>query len=236
MQTVLEMFDEGERGLIKDSGGIEKLRSIYESKKKYVNTSEFNFHMKSLFTLIKSLNPQNINFLDDKSQKKIEKLEFNPTISKPNLIVTDEMARSYSIWYLPLIYVPTKNSAKELVPEFVVMKGERKSMYDIDKEFKRSLYTYEFLSDSLLKKMSRKMLKRMKEIQLVTHVKKEYMPKHLSHIKDSKHYLNTKNIFVISEKELPQRMKMNIPIGIPFEDKVDLNLEKLAEKTKNLLE
>ncbi len=237
MQTLLNMFDEEEKELLNTTNqDLEALKNIHETRKGKIDTEKFKFEMKTLFSSLKETQTRKIQVKKGKKQEKITDLEFNPTISKPDIIVTDKEARSYSIWYKPIIYVPSKNSAKKIQPDFIVIKGERESIYEVDKELKKSLYTYEFLSDSVLKEISSELLDKMHEIQLVIHVNKEYKYKDLKDIKDSKHYLEPKNLLLVSEKELPEEVKMNMPVGVTPKEKVGINLRKLQGKTAKLLE
>lgn len=237
MQTLLNMFDKDERFLLDTSNDeLEKLRKIRETRKGETDSKNFKFEIKTILSIIKGFENGKIELNKRKGERKLQELEFNPTITPPDIIITDEEAKSYSVWYQPIIYVPSKNSAKKIQPEFVFLRGERKSMYDIDKEFKRSLYTYEFLSDSLLKEISEKMIKKLQEPQLIVHTKREYIYKDLSGIMDSEHYLDPENLLAVSEKKLPEKMKMNLPLGVEFAEKVDLNTRRLREKVKALLE
>lgn len=237
MQTLLNMFNQEEKELLNASNeDLETLRKTHESRKGRINQEEFKFDLKTLFSILREPYIKETQVKERRPQDGFTDLEFNPTISKPDIITTDKEARAYSVWYKPIIYVPSKNSAKKIQPDFVVMKGERESMYEVDKELKKSLYTYEFLSDSVLKDISSEFLERMHDVQLVIHTNKEYKYKDLNDIKDSKHYLDPAKLLLVSEEELPQEVKMNLPIGVDFKEKVDINLRKLQEKVKELLE
>ncbi len=236
MQTLLDMFNESQNRLSKGEKGIQQLKNIYSSRKERKKSSEFSFHVKTLFTMVKALEAKNVDIQRSKESRRLERLEFNPTISKPNISITDNESRPFSAWYLPLIYVPSRNSAKKISPEYVVMGGERRSMYEETGKLKKSLYTYEFLSDSLLKENSKKLLEKMNEVELVMHVKKKFNSSDLPDIRDSEHYLKPKNLLVISEEELPEGLKMNLPPKTRFKDNVDLNLRKLENEIKNTLQ
>jgi len=235
MQTLLDMFNESENKFSQGQKGIKNLKSIYGRRKEQQKSSEFSFHMKTLLTTIKSLEANNVDVQKAKESKRLERLEFSPTISPPNVMITDKKARAYSVWYMPEIYVPSRNSAKKITPEYVVMEGERKSMYRGKEDLKRSLYTYEFLSDSLLKENSKELLDKMHDVKLVMQVKNEFDSKDLSRIKDSHHYLKPENLLVISEKKLPEDLKMNLPPKARCKDKVDINLRRLEEEIRNVL-
>lgn len=235
MQTLIDMFTEGDRTLVKDSKSFEPLKKVYDSRRSNPCNSEFRFHMKTLSAAIESLEPKNIKIQRGRKAKRIEKLEFNPTISTPNLIVTDKKANSYSVWYMPIIYLPAKNSVKRIIPEFLIMEGERKSIYKKDRKLEKSLYTYEFLYDSLLKDISEEMLEKMNKPDLVIHAKQKFKYKDLDDVKDSQHYLDG-DVLVVSEEKLPDEVKMNLPPGVSFSEKVDLNTRKLGDKVKRAFE
>lgn len=236
MQTLLNMFNEEEKELINTSNqDLETLKEIHETRKGKIDQEEFKFEMKTIFSSLRETKTREIQVREDKTREKTN-LEFNPTISRPDITVTDKEARSYSIWYQPIIYVPSKNSAKKIQPDFIVIKGERESIYKKYKELKKSLYTYEFLSDSVLKETSSELLKKMHSIQLAIHANKEYKYKDLTGIKNSKHYLEPENLLLVSEKELPEDVKMNLPVGVTPKEKVGINLRKLQGKTAELLE
>lgn len=236
MQTLLNMFEESEKFLLDtDNTELQKLKKIRETRKGRTNSKRFKFEIKTILSIMKGFKNGKIELNTGKEERKLKKLEFNPTITQPDIIITDEEAKSYSVWYHPIIYVPSKNSAKKIQPEFVFLKGEKKSMYDIDKKFKRSLYTYEFLSDSLLKKISEEMMERIHKPQLVIHARREYKYSDLTNVVDSKHYLDPNELLVVSEKEVPEKIKMNLPVGVDLSEKVDLNTRRLREKVKKLL-
>ncbi|GEM_PF-1859143 len=235
MQTLLDMFNESEKRLSQGQKGLQDLKSIYSSRKKQRKSSEFSFHMKTLFTAVRSLDAKSVDIERSKESQRLERLEFNPTISDPEIVITDKRAKAYSAWYMPNIYVPSRNSAKRITPEYLVMEGERRSIYEENEKLKRDLYTYEFLSDSLLKENSKKLLNKMNNVKLVMHVKNKFKPSDLSKIKDSAHYLKPENLLVVSEQELSKEIKMNLPPGTRFKDKIDLNLRKLENEIKETL-
>lgn len=236
MQTLLNMFEEEDREIINPKEKqMKDLKDIYDRRTKKKDYKEFRFHMKTIFSFIKSTSPESVKIQAGKREKKIDKLEFNPTVSPPDIIMSDKEVKPYSIWYKPMIFVPSEKSAKRLVPEFLIMKGERKSMYNIDNEFKKSLYTYEFLSGSSLKKASKELIDKMHKPHLIIHAQREYLYRDLYAVKDSNHYLNPEKLAVISEKELPPDVKMNVPLNVTIQEKVDLSTRKLQDRARALL-
>lgn len=231
MQTLLDMFKE-ESVVDTNVKNLHKLQEIYKSREGEVNYNTLKFQIETLFHLFKTLDAKNIKIRMGRESQKLDKLEFNPTISEPNITFTDKDKNAYSVWYKPVVYVPSKNSAKKISPDFIFLKGEHSSMYEIDKGLKKSLYAYEFLSDSVLKEISGKLLEKLKEVQLVLHSSEEYKYRDLSHIVDSKHYLDPNRVFLVSEKHLPNTVKMDMPLGVKYEENVGMNKRKLRKSIK----
>ncbi len=234
MQTLLDTFNERDTSVNLKAKNLYDLKDVYLSREGRINYDELKFHVETLINVLEGVGATNVNVKVAKESRKLDKLEFNPTVSHPNITFTDSDKNAYSAWYKPVVYVPSRSSAKRINPDFIFLKGEHESMYGIDKGLKKSLYSYEFLSDSFLKEASKRLLKRMKEVHLVLHSSEEYRYRDLSRVIDSMHYLNPQNVLVVSGKHLPDTFKMDLPVGVSYEENLGLNTRKLRDCVKQL--
>jgi len=235
VQNLLEMFNEEEQKFSKfGAKDLYKLKYVYDS-----TTSDgynrMQFELKNIFRLIESLEPREMKITIDESYKKLEKLEFNPTISGPNITLKDKLRRDFSVWYKPAFYVPTVNSARECMVDFVVMRGVHGSMYELDPELKKQLYTYEFFSNSILREISIKLLSELKQITLALMCKKTFMPSDLHEIKIANFFLKPNRLMLLSEEYLPDNLKMSLPVNVLYAENVDMNMQKFVDVAKKVL-
>jgi len=235
VQNLLEMFSEEEQKLSKFGvRNLHKLKYVYDSTTSN-NYNRMRFELKSIFALIESMEPKELKITIDDSFKKLEKLEFNPTISGPNISLRDKLRRDFSIWYKPTFYIPTVNSARAITADFVIMRGVHGSMYELDPDLKKQLYSYEFLSNSILRDISIKLLGSLKGISLAVLCKKAFMPSDLSEIKITNFYLKANRLMLLSEDYLPDNLKMSLPVNVTYAENVDMNAQKFVEAAKKVL-
>ena len=235
MQNLLEMFSEEEQRFskfgIKD---LHKLKYVFDS----TNSSEYRrmqFELKNIFSLIEALEPKEMKITIDDNYKKLEKLEFNPTISGPNITFKDRIRRDFSLWYKPTFYVPTVSSARGAVVDFVIMRGNHGSMYELAPELKKLLYSYEFISNTALRDISLKLLGGLKHISLAILCKKCFMPSDIQEIKTASFYLKANRVLLLSEDYLPDAVKMVAPPNVIYAENVDINSQKFVELAKKVL-
>lgn len=235
MQNLLEMFSEEEQRFskfgVKD---LHKLKYVYDATTAN-GYNRMQFELRNIFSLVEALEPKELKITIDDAYKKLEKLEFNPTISGPNIVFKDRIRRDFSIWYKPIVYIPTVNSARAIMADFVIMRGVHGSMYELDPELKKQLYSYEFLSNSTLKDISMKLLGELKNISLAVICKKTFMPSDLHEIKVASFYLKANRLMLLSEDYLPDNLKMSLPIGVVYAENVDMNAQKFVEAAKKVL-
>lgn len=235
MQNLLEMFSEEEQRFskfgVKD---LHKLKYIYDSTTSN-NYARMQFEMKNIFALIDSLEPKELKITIDDNFKRLEKLEFNPTISGPNITLRDKLRRDFSIWYKPIFYIPTANSARAIMADFVILRGFHGSMYEMNPDLKKELYSYEFLSNSMLRDVSIKLLAGLKHISLAVLVKKAFMPSDLAEIKVTYYYLKPNRLMLLSEDYLPDTLKMSLPVNVVYAENVDVNSQKFVEEARKVL-
>lgn len=235
VQNLLEMFNEEEQKFSKFGvRDLHKLKYIYDSTTSN-NYARMQFELRSIFALIESMEPKELKITIDDSFKKLEKLEFNPTISGPNISMRDKLRRDFSIWYKPIFYIPTVNSARGLIADFVIMRGVHGSMYELDPDLKKQLYSYEFLSNSILRDISIKLLGSLKTISLGVLCKKAFMPSDLREIKIANFYLKANRLLLLSEDYLPDNLKMSLPVNVTYAENVDMNAQKFVEAAKKVL-
>lgn len=229
------MFEQQEQKFSKiGARGLHKLKYMYDSRK-LDDYEGLRFELKTIFTFIDALEPKEMKIMIDDTYKKIEKLEFNPTVSGPNITIRDRMRRDFSIWYKPLFYIPTPNSARQLMADFIVFRGTHDSMYAFDDALKKELYTYEFLSNAMLREISIKMLSRLKPVHLVINVKKNFQMSDVNHLKTTSFFLKPHRMLLVSEDYLPESVKINMPINLSICENVDMNAQKFTEMAKRLI-
>ena len=235
MQNLLEMFSQEEQRFskfgVKD---LHKLKYVYDATTAN-GYNRMQFELRNIFSLVESLEPKEMKVTIDDAYKRLEKLEFNPTISGPNIVFKDRIRRDFSIWYKPTFYIPTVNSARPVTADFVIMRGVHSSMYELDPELKKQLYSYEFLSNSTLKDVSIKLLGSLKHISLAVLCKKAFMPSDLGEIKVTSFYLKANKLMLLSEDYLPDNLKMSLPVNVLYAENVDMNSQKFVEAAKKVL-
>jgi hypothetical protein len=213
---------------------LHKLKYVYDSTAQN-GYNGMQFELKNIFSLVESMEPKEMKVTIDDSYKKLEKLEFNPTISGPNIVFKDKLRRDFSIWYKPAFYIPTVNSARPIMADFAIMRGNHGSMYELDPELKKLLYSYEFLSNSLLRDIAMKLLGELKHISLAVLCKKSFVPSDLSEIKIASYFLKPNRIMLLSEDYLPDNLKMSLPVSVLYAENVDMDCRKFVDVAKKVL-
>ncbi len=228
MGTLLEFIEMQEKSHSKlGVKNLHKLKRVHGSE---FNPAEFEFQLKTVLRLIDSTKPKGLTISVDPEYNKIQKLEFKPTISRPNFIFKNRFDKLFSGWYNPVVYVPQANSASVLSPDFLFFRGEVDCMYNLDSKFRKELYSYEFLSNQMLKELSIKLLARMKPVHLVVFARRKFLESDISEIKSAQFYLRPNKVLVMSEAGLPSRLKMNLPVNAEFIERIDLNYQKIEGK------
>jgi hypothetical protein len=115
------------------------------------------------------------------------------------------------------------------------MRGVHGSMYELDPDLKKQLYSYEFLSNSILRDISIKLLGSLKTISLGVLCKKTFMPSDLQEIKITNFYLKANRLMLLSEDYLPDNLKMSLPVNVTYAENVDMNAQKFVEAAKKVL-
>lgn len=235
MANLLEIFEQHEQKFSAVGGrDLHKLKYISDIRSGD-NPKQMQFELQSLFRLIDALEPREMRVQIDETYKRIEKLEFNPTISGPNIVLKDNLRRWLCFWYKPLFYIPTPNSARQLMVDFAVFKGVSGSMYNLDPELKKQLYAYEFLSNNLLREITIKMLSKLKQPSLLIQCRQCFTPSHLTDIKAMDYFLKPQKILLVSEEYLPNDVKLNLPFNVQYVENVDMSAQKFVEAAKRLL-
>jgi hypothetical protein len=215
---------------------LHKLKYVYDMHPRRANDyNEMQFELRTIFKLIEMLEPKEMKVSIDDTYKKVEKLEFNPTISGPNIVVRDRLRRDFSIWYKPVLYVPTPNSARPIVADFVIIRGVAGSLYDLDPELKKKLYSYEFMPNDLLREIAIKLLAKLRPVHVVIGCKMSFMPSDLLDIKALSFFLKPNRFLIVSEDYLPEQVKMNLPINIVCSENVDMNTQKFVDLARKAI-
>lgn len=233
MQTLLELFSEQEQRFaslgVRD---LHKLKYVFDATRDEdapADYEQLKFELQTIFRLIESLEPREMRVTIDNTFKKLERLEFNPTISGPNITFKDKLRRDYSVWYKPVFYVPTANSAQPLTVDFVILRSFNLSMYWIDPELRKQLYHYEFLPNTLLRDISVRLLGKMRPVQAIVTCKREFRPSHLADLKAANYYLKPSRNLAVSQGTMPEAVKINLPINTMFADNLTPETRKFEE-------
>ncbi len=228
MGTLLEFIEAQEKSHSRlGVRNLHKLKQVYGTG---ISQQDFEFQLKAVLKLIDSAKPKSLSVNVDPEYTKISKLEFKPTISRPNFVFRDRFDKPFSGWYTPTVYVPQTNSVTSLNPDFLFFRGDLDCMYRIEPEFRRELYSYEFLSDQMLRKLSMKLLSRMHPVHLAVFARRRFYDRGLAEIKAVQFYLRPRTMLVLSESELSTMFKMGLPVNTRFIEKVDMNYEKIKQE------
>lgn len=231
--SLLDLFNE--YGKKYETNELHRLKKIYDTFSPEEDYNQLRFELKTIFAFIDALQPKSITVDIDERYREAKELEFRPTLSRPNVFLKDWLERDFCIWYKPLFYYPYQDSSKSLLLDFVVVKGEYSSLYNLDAEIEKVLYSQEFLSDSALKNLSNKMLGKMRKIHLAAYIKKKFSPRDLTKIKSASFFLRPNKLLLISEEYLPQQVKMNLPLSTYYSENVDMNSEKFKDLVKKIV-
>lgn len=207
------------------------------------NRSDFNelkqlksddFELRTIFSFIRALEPKKTEYSIDETPKIISEENFSPTLRNPDIIIADRMNRDFSIWFKPVIYLPKQEKTVSIMPEFLFFFGNNKCIYNLDTTTEKAITTHDFLTTSVMKEMSVRLLSRINSIALAVFVRKKYSNNDLNEIKDVGFFLKPAKMLVISEEYLPESFKMNLPFNASFVENVDMNTEKLREMARRI--
>lgn len=228
MATLLEMFEAEGKKL--GSGDLYKLKYIFD-KKGSGGYGEMEYELRMIFKLIESLKPRQMLVSTE-----VERSDaFSPTIGAANIKIRDSLGREFSIWYKPSFYVPEKNTAREIVIDFVLLKGNHDSIYNLTPALAKELQTYDPLPTELFGEMSKKLLAALKPVHIAIQCGGEFRYSAIADLKAIDFFLKPGRILIVSEEYLPEDLKMNLPItALPIEN-VDMNFQKLIETAKRII-
>lgn len=231
--SLLDLFNEYEKKY--ETNDLYRLKKIYDTYSPEGDYTQLRFELKTIFAFIDALQPKSMTVDIDERYKEPKELEFRPTLSKPNIFIKDWLGRDFCFWYKPIFYYPYQDSAKSLLLDFVVVKGEYSPLYNLDAEIERILYSQEFLSNSALKNLATRMLGRMRKIHIAAFVKKKFSPNDLTQIKSASFFLKPTKLLLVSEEYLPEQVKMNLPLSTYYSENVDMNSEKFKDIVKKIV-
>ena len=201
--------------------------------KKIKQFNATDFELKTLFSILNSINPKKTRIDLDETPRVITK-DFNPTLRGPDIKLTDKTEKEYSIWYKPIIYLPYEKETKATVVDFVFVPEDTDSLYKLQ-NVEKELKTHDYLTEKMIRNLSIKLLSSKKEIQLLFFVRKNFTQKDLKEVRNIGFYLKPKRILIASEEYLDEKVKMDLPLNVDFVENVDVNFEKLKKKINNLL-
>lgn len=217
------------------SGEIYKFKRIFDRVDSSKNYEQMKFDMKIMFAFVDALEPKNLLVDVDERVKEVSELEFQPTLSVPNMNFRDKLSREFSMWYKPVFYYPHTDSAKALIPDFVAIKGGYGPLYNMDEEIKKTLWTEKYFTGRALNNLSSMLLNRLKPIHTLVFSRKRYSASDMTMLKAASFFLKPYKMLVVSQEEIPAQLKMNLPIATYAVEKVDMNIEKFKETVRRIV-
>ncbi|NYZ80141.1 hypothetical protein H0N95_02725 [Candidatus Micrarchaeota archaeon] len=210
---------------------FDKKQSNYQQLKK-ANASELELRV--IFSFIHALEPKETLMNIEETPRVITEA-FSPTIKEPDVEVTDKMTREYSMWYKPIVYYPMEEKTKASMPELIVTKGKQKCLYNIDEAMLKSLKTYDFLTSSMIRDLSIRLISKLNPIQVVLFARETFTVEDINEAKDAAFFLKPARLILASAKYLPENIKANIPLNAFLVENADMNTEKLRETVKKIM-
>ena len=199
----------------KDEDDLSKFRKEKE-------TDKTKFEIRTIFAFLDAVGAKDsIVNLEERPRVQRE-FEFNPTIKDPDIVFKDKFDRDFSMWYRPTLYYPHLDSVKEVSPEFAMFEGKLKSMYDVDPELEKILFTSDYFTSNKLKEVSNKLLAKMWRLHTIMFIQPSFKFEDLTRIRNAQFFLKPQRLLLISEKYLPSEVKMNMPVGVEFVENVDM--------------
>lgn len=205
----------------------QKLRWNYDLKQ-YKDYDQMKYELRFIFKFLDAMGAKDVRVEIEDSPKQPDDLEFRPTLGAPDVSFSLKGER-YSAWYKPTFYVAEADSVRKLVADFVFLKGQHSSMYSRDEHLLKMLTSYEFLTPSMLKDVSSRLLSRLHKVQLVALCKELFAPSHSSDLKAVQYYLNPARILLVSEAKIPDALKTELPPWTRCIEAFSTNPQKLKE-------
>lgn len=234
MSNLLDFFNEYEKKY--NATDIHNIKKMYD--KIYGDVGDYvklQFELRTIFAFVDTLEPKQLHVDIDEKRKDVKELEFNPTLSNPNIFVRDKIDRDFCIWYKPVFYYPYTDTAKFLMPDFVMIKGDFGPIYNMDPDLEKRLYMHEYLTGPVLKDLSIRLLSRMKPIHTVMYVRKNFLASDLKEIQNVNFFLKPNKTLLISEEYMPGQVKMNLPLNTYPCENVDMNSQKFKDLVKRIV-
>lgn len=205
----------------------QKLRWNYDLKQ-YKDYDEMRYELRFLFKFLDAVGARDVRIEIEDAKKQPEELEFRPTLGAPDISLSLKGER-YSSWYKPVFYVPEGDSARKMVADFVFVKGAHSSPYSKDEHLMKMLSSYEFLTSTMLKEISSRLLARLHKVQLVVLCRELFAPSHSADLKAIQYFLNPARILLVSEAALPDALKGELPPWTRCIEGFSTNPQKLKE-------
>ncbi|RLG21234.1 hypothetical protein DRN74_03145 [Candidatus Micrarchaeota archaeon] len=236
MANLLDFFEDYERKY-RDKGmkDFHKLKAVYDKSSEKKDYSEMEFQLHCIMKFCEAFKPKAMQVSIEESYILPKELEFNPTLSWPNIEMKDYLGREYSIWYKPRIYAPSQDGVRELLPDFIVMRGHYDSPYKLDPAFLDKIKKEPFLNKVLLREFSLGLLARLRPVQFLIIARRKIMKSYINEIKHMQFYLKPSKTLVISQSTLDNEIKLNLPVGAQFIENVDINLSKVSDEIKKMI-
>ena len=206
--------------------------SNFEKLKK---TGSTGFELRTIFSFVNALEPIDSLISIDETPKVIVEDSFSPTLKTPDIQFTDKNGRAFSIWYKPTVYYPKEEKTQPAMIDFLVLKGKRSELYGIDEVTKKELVTHEYVTESMIKEFSIRLLSKLSQVHAVLFVREKFTVNDLKDIKDASFFLRPAKLLLISEDYLPSEVKINLPINVNYAENVDMNAEKFKETVRKII-
>jgi len=217
------------------SGEIYKFKRIFDQVTPSKDYDQMKFDMRVMFAFVDALGGKNVMVDVDERTKEVSDLEFNPTLSVPNITFRDKLGREFAVWYKPLFYYPNTDSVRPLVPDFVVLKTGYGPLYNLDEDIKKTLWTEKFFTGKALLPLTSKLLNKLKPVHLAVFIKRKYTTADLTKLKAAAYFLRPNKMLAVSQEEMSDHIKMNLPISTYAVGNVYTDMERFKETVRRII-
>ncbi|MBS3060421.1 MAG: hypothetical protein J4432_02840 [DPANN group archaeon] len=207
------------------------MKSLYSFEPKQVDiTHRDQFEVRIIFELIKALKPQEINITSTDLEGSLRQGVFNPTLTQANIKLS-LLQQDYSVWYKPVFFLPGKSAIVDLV----MLRGHHDSLYMIDDVLKKTLAKKTKLTAREKKVFINELLRTLKPIHMMILAKKRFYVTDSAELSLINSVLKPSNLLLISEKEVPMKLKMMLPKNVHLVEKADINHAKFVDAAMKLI-
>jgi hypothetical protein len=202
---------------------------------KLKQTGSTGFELRTIFSFVDALEPTETLISIDETPKVIAGDSFSPTLKIPDIQFTDKLGRSFSIWYKPTVYYPKEEKTQPAMVDFLVVKGKKNEIYELDDVTKKALGTHEYVTETMIREFAVRLLSRLNPVHMALFVREKFTVNDLKDIRDAAFFLRPEKVLLISEEYLPDDLKINLPLNVNYAENVDMNIEKFRETVRKII-